>query len=67
MFLACADDDGALDHQRVVSTFKTNEIKKKKNLKYLHSSETEYLLTFERQLVETLFVQFKFSGESNAV
>jgi hypothetical protein len=35
MFLACADDDGALDHQRVVSTFKTNEIKKKKKLKIL--------------------------------
>ena len=66
MFLACADDDGALDHQRVVSTFKTNEIKKKKNLT-LASSETEYLLTFERQLVETLFVKFRLSGESNAV
>ena len=67
MFLACADDDGALDHQRVVSTFKTNEIKKKKKNLTLASSETEYLLTFERQLVETLFVKFRLSGESNAV
>lgn len=52
MFLACADDDGALDHQRVVSTAKT---KQKYEKQLTLASETEYsFLTFERQLVETL-------------
>jgi len=45
-----ADDDGALDHRRVVSTAKTS-----KRGELTLASETEYLLAFERQLVGTFF------------